>query len=139
MHVVCTGLNTGEGASEDGTISIISTHTLEIIGRIAIGGSPSTWTLDQSSNTIYLGGIGKIMAYQYNTQQVLHSHENPLFASEQNENLLSGISHYEQALFISNFAIDRTYVLNKLTGQMTDQWISGDGPVSLFHYSLTDL
>lgn len=136
VHVICTGYNDGMSANEDGIIDIIDINTLTIQKSIPIGGSPSQWSIADSQNTIYLGNIGQITAYNHQTGTPLFPHSNPLFKVADEQNLLSGIQVYETQLYISNYAKDTLYAINLLDNSIKAEWITGDGPIDLYYYEI---
>lgn len=130
VHVACAGVN-GEN---DGQIVVIdaSGSTLEVSGRLAIGGTPLV-SSDGSgvSGTVYLSGVGGIMSYDSASLNALRDSSAYLYASDASS-LLSG-AVYDSAsgtLIVADFNDDKILIIDPATGAILRTLQASDGPQS---------
>jgi YVTN family beta-propeller protein len=136
VHIVCTGKNGGDD-SDDGEIYIIDTTDDSVEDVLSIGGSPawSGYGLERARNIAYLTGVGGLMAYNYQTGEVLHdSSDYIFFGSDAESDFFSGaaVDEREGLIYCCFFSKDRIVVLDLEDYSVKETIEGSDGTQSIF-------
>lgn len=139
LLVIGSGVNLlpGGGGSDDGTVLVLDVHTLEILDRVSIGGSPATGALraDATDTTLYTAGVDGIRRLVRRDASGWDSPSDTyatlIAESGITGSLFADCLVVDGVLYVADFAGDRLRVLDADTAAPLQEVSLSDGPVAL--------
>lgn len=138
VHVICTGVNSGDG-TDDGKVFILDAEDLTVDQVLDIGGTPVVGksSIDTVQGIVYLAGQGMVLSYALGDDSsdahILHGSDDPLFLEDSDDAVYFGIAADTDngRLFLSNFRDDAIEVYDLDDHELIDVLTVSDGPSKL--------
>jgi len=127
IHVVCSGVNSF--VNSDGVIIVINSDTYDVKSVIETGGSPvySEGSINETDKTVYLYGTTGIMAYNYETYEIIGTGIDNIF--------ISGLIYISETnkIYASDFSADSILIYGGDDYSYEKSVLASDGPQQLLH------